>query len=63
MRGRDAPGAVLGSNTLRNETATFSYLVAVVCVLRFPVERVLFEVGVHGAAYGRIEVFGAEAIE
>ena len=28
-----------------------------------PVDGVLFEVGVDGAAYGRIEVFGAEAIE
>src|SRR6266446_3082920 len=30
---------------------------------RLPVDRVLFDVGVHGAAYGRIEVCGAEAIE
>jgi hypothetical protein len=30
---------------------------------RLPVDCVLFEVGVDGAAYGRIEVFGAEAFE
>jgi hypothetical protein len=30
---------------------------------RLPVDRVLFEVGIHGAAYRRIEVGGAEAIE
>jgi hypothetical protein len=26
---------------------------------RLPADRVLFEVGVHGAAYGRIEICGA----
>jgi hypothetical protein len=30
---------------------------------RLPADRVLFEVGVHCAAYGRIEVCGPEAIE
>jgi hypothetical protein len=30
---------------------------------RLPIDSVLFEVGVHGAAYGRIEVCGAEAFE
>jgi hypothetical protein len=30
---------------------------------RLPVDCVLCEVGVHGAAYGRIEVCYAEAIE
>lgn len=30
---------------------------------RLPADRVLFEVGVHGAAYGGIEVCGAEAIK
>ena len=30
---------------------------------RLPVNRVLFEVGVNGAAYRRIEVGGAEAFE
>ena len=30
---------------------------------RLPINRVLFEVRVHGAAYGRIEVCGAEAFE
>ena len=31
--------------------------------LRLPADRVLFEVGVNGAAYRRIEVGGAEAFE
>ena len=31
--------------------------------LKLPVDSVLFEVGVHSAAYGRIEVGGTEAIE
>jgi len=30
---------------------------------RLPADSVLLEVGVHGAAYGRIEVFDAEAFE
>ena len=34
-----------------------------VAFLRLPVDSVLFEVGVHRAAYGRIEVGGTEAIE
>ena len=34
-----------------------------VATSRPPINRVLFEVGVHRAAYGRIEVCGAEAFE
>ena len=34
-----------------------------VAVSRLPVDSVLFEVGVNGAAYCRIEVGGTEAIE
>jgi hypothetical protein len=30
---------------------------------RVPADPVLFEIGIHGAAYRRIEVGGAEAIE
>jgi hypothetical protein len=30
---------------------------------RLPVDRVLFEIGVHGAAYSRIEVCGAKAFK
>jgi hypothetical protein len=34
-----------------------------VAASRLPINRVLFEVGVYGAAYRRIEVGGAEAFE
>jgi hypothetical protein len=34
-----------------------------VAASRLPIDRVLFKVGVHGGAYGRIEICGAEAFD
>jgi hypothetical protein len=51
-------GGAIDSQSLR--TAIRQRLAA---FSRLPVDRVLFDVSVHGAAYRRIKVFAAEAFE